>query len=125
MDPTEGLVLHCVALTITAGEGAFFTGLLSPRWSSLTASPGPMHGWKNAFDAGEWGLGRMANSLVLGCDCLGEVTLSRRRRLHRKGQAFRLRRMRYASTRRTTGSSGSTSTCSRDGPRSGAPGASW
>ena len=22
--------------------------------------PGPMHGWKNAFDAGEWGLGRMA-----------------------------------------------------------------
>ena len=21
--------------------------------------PGPMHGWKNAFDAGEWGLGRM------------------------------------------------------------------
>jgi primary-amine oxidase len=35
--------------------------------------PGPMHGWKNAFDAGEWGLGRMANSLVLGCDCLGEI----------------------------------------------------
>ena len=32
-----------------------------------------MHGWKNAFDAGEWGLGRMANSLVLGCDCLGEI----------------------------------------------------
>ena len=35
--------------------------------------PGPMHGWKNAFDAGEWGLGRMANSLKLGCDCLGEI----------------------------------------------------
>ena len=35
--------------------------------------PGPMHGWKNAFDAGEWGLGRMANSLTLGCDCLGEI----------------------------------------------------
>ena len=32
-----------------------------------------MHGWKNAFDAGEWGLGRMANSLTLGCDCLGEI----------------------------------------------------
>ena len=36
--------------------------------------PGPMHGWKNAFDVGEWGLGRMANSLTLGCDCLGEIT---------------------------------------------------
>jgi primary-amine oxidase len=35
--------------------------------------PGPMHGWKNAFDAGEWGLGRLANSLQLGCDCLGVV----------------------------------------------------
>ena len=32
-----------------------------------------MHGWKAAFDAGEWGLGRMANSLKLGCDCLGVV----------------------------------------------------
>jgi primary-amine oxidase len=35
--------------------------------------PGPMHMWKSAFDAGEWGLGRMANSLTLGCDCLGEI----------------------------------------------------
>ena len=33
-----------------------------------------MHSWKNAFDVGEWGLGRMANSLTLGCDCLGEIT---------------------------------------------------
>jgi primary-amine oxidase len=35
--------------------------------------PGPMHGWKNAFDASEWGLGKMANSLSQGCDCLGEI----------------------------------------------------
>ena len=35
--------------------------------------PSPMHAWKSAFDAGEWGLGRMANSLTLGCDCLGEI----------------------------------------------------
>ena len=50
------------------------TGPPSARWSSPTAIPGPMHGWKNAFDVGEWGLGRMANSLTLGCDCLGEIT---------------------------------------------------
>ena len=30
-------------------------------------------GWKNAFDVGEWGLGRMTQSLTLGCDCLGEI----------------------------------------------------
>lgn len=29
--------------------------------------------WKNAFDAGEDGLGYNANSLVLGCDCLGLI----------------------------------------------------
>ena len=31
------------------------------------------HWWKNAFDAGECGLGLCANSLELGCDCLGEI----------------------------------------------------
>ncbi len=35
--------------------------------------PAPLHGWKNAFDAGEWGLGRMTQPLTLGCDCLGEI----------------------------------------------------
>ena len=35
--------------------------------------PSPLHGWKNAFDAGEWGLGRMTQPLTLGCDCLGEI----------------------------------------------------
>ena len=28
---------------------------------------------KNAFDAGEYGLGLQANSLELGCDCLGDI----------------------------------------------------
>jgi primary-amine oxidase len=31
------------------------------------------HWWKNAFDAGECGLGLCASSLELGCDCLGEI----------------------------------------------------
>jgi primary-amine oxidase len=31
------------------------------------------HWWKNAFDAGDVGLGLTANSLELGCDCLGEI----------------------------------------------------
>jgi Cu2+-containing amine oxidase len=31
------------------------------------------HSKKNAFDVGEYGIGRMANSLKLGCDCLGTI----------------------------------------------------
>jgi primary-amine oxidase len=36
-------------------------------------SPGMNHWWKNAFDAGDSGLGKLAASLRPGCDCLGEI----------------------------------------------------
>lgn len=32
-----------------------------------------MRYWQNYFDAGEYLLGQQANSLTLGCDCLGEI----------------------------------------------------
>jgi primary-amine oxidase len=35
--------------------------------------PADAHYWRSAFDVGEYGLGRLANSLLLGCDCLGEI----------------------------------------------------
>jgi len=74
MDPVEGLVLH----TVGYGEpGAVRPILHRASISEMVVpygDPGPMHGWKNAFDAGEWGLGRMTNSLALGCDCLGAIT---------------------------------------------------
>jgi primary-amine oxidase len=35
--------------------------------------PNTSHFWKNAFDCGEYGLGKLANSLELGCDCLGLI----------------------------------------------------
>ncbi|MBE9180008.1 primary-amine oxidase [Oculatella sp. LEGE 06141] len=34
---------------------------------------GSNHYRKNAFDVGEYGVGMLANSLTLGCDCLGEI----------------------------------------------------
>jgi len=74
MDPLEGLVLH----TVGYDDGGSVRPLLFRASVSEMVvpygDPGPMHSWKNAFDAGEWGLGRMANSLTLGCDCLGEIT---------------------------------------------------
>lgn len=33
----------------------------------------PTQSTKNVFDMGEYGLGWLANSLTLGCDCLGEI----------------------------------------------------
>ncbi len=74
MDPNDGLVLH----TVGYAEGDRVRPVL--HRASITemvvpyGDPGPAHGWKNAFDAGEWGLGRMVNSLRLGCDCLGVIS---------------------------------------------------
>jgi primary-amine oxidase len=73
MDPLEGLVLHTVGYE---DGGRVRPILFRASVSEMVVPyghPGPMHAWKSAFDAGEWGLGRMANSLTLGCDCLGEI----------------------------------------------------
>jgi primary-amine oxidase len=73
MDPLEGLVLH----TVGYEDGGRVRPLLFRASVSEMVvpygHPGPTQAWKSAFDAGEWGLGRMANSLTLGCDCLGEI----------------------------------------------------
>jgi primary-amine oxidase len=73
LDPLEGLVLH----TVGYEDGGRVRSILHRASISEMVvpygDPGPVHGWKNAFDAGEWGLGRMAGSLALGCDCLGEI----------------------------------------------------
>ena len=69
MDVLEGLVLHQIAYD---GRSILHRASISEMVVPY-GDPGEMHGWKNVFDAGEWGLGRMANTLTLGCDCLGEI----------------------------------------------------
>ena len=73
MDPLEGLVLWRIGYE---DGGRIRPVVYRASVSEMVVPyghPGPMHSWKSAFDAGEWGLGRMANSLTLGCDCLGEI----------------------------------------------------
>jgi primary-amine oxidase len=72
-DPYEGLVLHTVAFHDGERARSVLHRASVCEMVVPYGDPGSMHGWKNAFDAGEWGLGRMANSLHLGCDCLGEI----------------------------------------------------
>jgi primary-amine oxidase len=72
-DPYEGLTLHTVGYE---DGGRVRPILYRASVSEMVVPyghPGPMHNWKNAFDAGEWGLGRMTQSLTLGCDCLGVI----------------------------------------------------
>src|SRR6266480_3395722 len=69
----EGLVLHQIAFRDGARERpiiyrASVTDMIVPY-----ADPTANHFWKSAFDAGEYGLGKLANALELGCDCLGQI----------------------------------------------------
>jgi primary-amine oxidase len=74
MHPIEGLVIHELCYH-DAGRArpvlyrASLAEMVVPYGSTSLS-----HWWKNAFDAGDIGLGKMANSLELGCDCLGEIT---------------------------------------------------
>src|SRR5262249_23797268 len=71
--PREGLVLHLVSyLDQGRWRPILFRAALSEMFVPY-GDPTPGHNWKNVFDAGEVGIGVLANSLVLDCDCLGET----------------------------------------------------
>ena len=69
----EGLVLN--AVTYTEGDDVRSV-LYRASLAEMTVpygDPSSTQARKNAFDVGEYGLGMLANSLALGCDCLGEI----------------------------------------------------
>ncbi len=69
----EGLVLHAVGYE---DGGRLRPVLHRAAMSEMVvpyAHPGGGHFRKNAFDVGEYGIGVLANSLTLGCDCLGAI----------------------------------------------------
>ena len=69
----EGLVLH----TIGYEDGGRLRSIMHRAALSEMVvpygGPGITSYRKNAFDVGEYGIGVNANSLVRGCDCLGEI----------------------------------------------------
>ena len=71
--PREGLVIHTVGYE---DQGRVRPILYRAALSDMVVpygEPGKDHYRKNAFDAGEYGIGSLTNSLTLGCDCLGEI----------------------------------------------------
>jgi primary-amine oxidase len=72
-NPREGLVLHTVSYE---DEGRLRPIIYRASLSEMFipyGDPRPTHYRKNVFDMGEYGVGMLANSLELGCDCLGEI----------------------------------------------------
>ena len=69
----EGLVLHTVGYE---NRGRVRSVLYRASLAEMVVpygDPSPTQWRKNAFDAGEYNIGSLANSLELGCDCLGEI----------------------------------------------------
>lgn len=73
-DMREGLVLHGIGFEDDGRvrpivHRASIAEMLVPY-----GDPGPVRFWQNYFDTGEYLLGRLVNSLELGCDCVGDIT---------------------------------------------------
>ncbi len=65
----EGLTLHHIRY---ADRSILYRASLTEMVVPY-GDPSPQQARKNAFDVGEYGMGMCANSLVLGCDCLGHI----------------------------------------------------
>lgn len=71
--PREGLVLHQLRYRDGDRVRPVANRLSMVEMVVPYGDPTPVQYRKNAFDAGEYNLGALANSLELGCDCLGEI----------------------------------------------------
>jgi primary-amine oxidase len=71
--PREGLVLHDVRYVDKGTLRPILHRASLAEMYVPYGDPAPTHRNKNVFDMGEYGLGWLANSLTLGCDCLGEI----------------------------------------------------
>jgi primary-amine oxidase len=79
-DQREGLVFHNISIADrTAGDGTSVQRPVLYRASIAEmvvpyGDPSRQRWFQNFFDCGEYLLGGFANSLELGCDCVGDIT---------------------------------------------------
>jgi primary-amine oxidase len=69
----EGLVLNTIGYTHNGKRRPVVYRASIAEMVVPYGTPERSHFRKNVFDSGEIGFGRMANSLTLGCDCLGVI----------------------------------------------------
>lgn len=71
--PREGLVLYTIGYEDGGRVRPILYRASMAEMVVPYGDPRTQHYRKNAFDVGEHGVGLLANSLKLGCDCLGEI----------------------------------------------------
>ncbi|KAG6963381.1 hypothetical protein JG687_00006587 [Phytophthora cactorum] len=69
----EGLTLHDISFNDRGTKRQILNRAAISEMVVPYGEPQPTHEWQNYFDAGEYQFGRLANCLVLGCDCLGKI----------------------------------------------------
>ena len=73
-DAREGVVLHNIAFQDGDRLRPVINRASIAEMVVPYGDPSPIRSWQNYFDTGEYLVGQYANSLELGCDCLGEIT---------------------------------------------------
>ena len=71
--PREGLVLHTVSYEDQGRERPILYRASMCDMVVPYGDPRQHYNRRCAFDIGEYGVGQLANSLELGCDCLGDI----------------------------------------------------
>ena len=72
-DAREGLTLHQVSITDDGRDRPVLYRASVPEMVVPYGDPRFRY-WQTYFDTGEYLVGKWANSLELGCDCLGDIT---------------------------------------------------
>ena len=72
-DMREGLVLYNIGFDDAGKRRRILDRASIAEMVVPYGDPSPVRSWQNYFDTGEYLIGRCANSLELGCDCLGEI----------------------------------------------------
>ena len=73
-DAREGLVLHQIGFADNGTVRPIVHRASIAEMVVPYGDPSPVRSWQNYFDTGEYLVGRYANSLELGCDCVGDIT---------------------------------------------------
>src|SRR5262249_41075667 len=87
----EGLTLHNLTYQDAGKERSILYRASLTEMVVPYGDPAPAQRRKNAFDVGEYGMGACANSLELGCDCLGVIHYFDAPLCTSRGEAYTIR----------------------------------
>ncbi len=87
----EGLILHTISYEDNGRVRPIIYRASLAEMVVPYGDPRPQHNRQNAFDAGEYGIGMLANSLELGCDCLGTIRYFDAHLVDSRGKPFTIK----------------------------------